>query len=295
MAIYLIDGNSYVYRAYYAIRGLTDSQGRPTGAILGFTNMLLKIIRERRPEAVIVAFDTPHPTERHLLFEDYKAQRPETPDDLIAQVPHIKQIISAMGIRTFEMPGYEADDVLATLADEAVRHGSDAFIVTSDKDMMQLVGPHIRVYDPMKDIELDSRAVEDKIGVPPKRVTEYMALVGDASDNIPGVKGIGEKTARELLAEFHSLDEMLAHPERIKRERTRTLIVEGRESMRLSQQLAEINHKVPLDLKKDTFKLLPPRWHELAGIFRELGFTSLMKLIPREEEGPLAPGSIRRY
>jgi DNA polymerase-1 len=286
MAIYLIDGNSYVYRAFYAIRGLTDSSGRPTNAIFGFTSMLLKIIRERVPEGLLVSFDTPHPTGRHKLFEDYKAHRPDTPEELLQQLPHIKKIVQALGIKSFEVPGYEADDVLATLAEEAKGKGMRVYIVTGDKDMLQLVGGPVSVYDPMKDRELDEGYVLERFGVPPRRVTEYMALVGDPVDNIPGVKGVGEKTAKGLLAEFGSLEELMAHPERIKKDRVRKLITEGVEDMNLSRQLAEVDRQVPLETSEADFSLGEPDWEALGDIFRELEFTSLLKILP----GRPAPG-----
>ncbi|GAB4390325.1 MAG: DNA polymerase I [Thermodesulfovibrionales bacterium] len=280
MDLYLIDGNSYVYRAYFAIRGLTDSAGRPTNAIFGFTNMLLKIIRERRPDGVIVSFDTPEPTERHGLFEEYKAHRPEAPDDLVAQFPHIRKIIRAFRIPVYEMPGYEADDILATIAEKASRGGHRVFIVTADKDMYQLIHDSVLVYDPSKDRVLDEGYVMERFGVPPGRVPEFMALVGDAVDNIPGVKGIGDKTARNLLSEFGSLDEILEHPERIARERTRRLIEDNADAARLSRRLAEINRDVPVDVRTEDFRLREPDWQALLALFREYEFTSLMKLVP---------------
>lgn len=280
MDLYLIDGNSYVYRAYYAIKGLTDSRGRPTNAIYGFTNMLLKIIRERKPDALVVSFDTPQPTSRHVLFEEYKAHRPETPEDLSRQMPHIRRVIEAFGIKIFEMPGYEADDILATLAEKASRKGVTSYIVTADKDMFQLIHDSVMVYDPAKDRVLDEDYVREKFGVPPSRMTEYMALVGDAVDNIPGVKGIGEKTAKELLLEFGSLDELISYPERISRERTRKLVSENIDVIRLSRRLAEINREVPLEAEIAEFRLREPDWHALLSLFMEFEFSSLMKLIP---------------
>jgi DNA polymerase-1 len=280
MDLYLIDGNSYLYRAFYAIRGLTDSRGRPTNAVFGFTNMLLKIIRDRRPDALAVSFDSPYPTERHRLFEQYKAHRPETPDDLRQQMAPVREMIGAFKIKIFEARGYEADDVLATVAEEASRQGMRVFIVTGDKDMLQLLHDSVKVYDPMKDAVLDEEYVKDRYGVPPSRITEYMALVGDPVDNIPGVKGIGDKTAKELLSEFGSLDELLSHPERIKRERTRRLVTENIELIKLSKRLAEIDRAVPLEMSLEDFRKREPDWQALLGLFRELEFTSLMKYIP---------------
>lgn len=280
MDLYIIDGNSYLYRAFYAIRGLTDSRGRPTNAVFGFTNMLLKIIRERQPDALAVSFDSPYPTERHRLFEEYKAHRPETPDDLRQQMPPVRRMIEAFNIRIFEAPGYEADDILATVAEEAARRGIRVFIVTGDKDMLQLVHGSVMVYDPMKDKVLDDEYVKERYGVPPSRITEYMALVGDPVDNIPGVKGIGEKTAKELLGEFGSLDELMSHPERIKKERTRRLVSENIEMIKLSKKLAEIDRAVPVEIHLEDFQKREPDWQALLSLFREFEFSSLMKYIP---------------
>lgn len=280
MNLYLIDGNSYVYRAFYAIKGLANSKGFPTNAIYGFTTMLLKIVREKKPEAIAVSFDTPAPTERHILFGEYKAKRRETPPDLVLQLPLIRKLTSALNIGVFELPGYEADDIIGTIARKAASAGAEVFIVTADKDMLQLVTDSIRIYDPMKDRLLDVAYVKEKFGVGPERVTEFMALTGDASDNIPGIKGIGEKTARELLEAFESLDDLLDHPERIKKDRLRRMIEDNRDVALLSQKLATIDTEAPLDFESGSFRMKEPDWLQLLSIFRECEFTTLMKMIP---------------
>ncbi len=284
MNLYLIDGNSYVYRAFFAIRGLTNSRGFPTNAIFGFTNMLLKIIREKAPEGLAVVFDSPEPTERHRLFGDYKAHRPETPHELVLQLPHVRRMISAFNIRIFEVPGYEADDLIGTIARRAAAEGNSVFIVTADKDMLQLVDGNIKVYDPMKDMVLDAGYVKERFGVGPERVTEFMALTGDAVDNIPGIKGVGEKTAKTLLASFGSLDEILEHPERIGKERLRRMVSDNVEVVRLSRKLATIDTDVPVDTNMKEFGMPEPDWLSLLTLFREFEFTSLMKMLP--SEGP---------
>lgn len=282
MDIYLIDGNAYLYRAYYAMPGLTNSKGKPTGAAFGFTTMLLKLIEDRRPDAVAVCFDTAHPTERHELFEHYKANRSETPDDLLAQFEPTKQILDALTIPVIETPGYEADDALATLAMQGIEKGHRVFIVTSDKDMLQLVGPMLKVYDPIKNRVLDESYVQERFSLPPERVVEYMALVGDASDNIPGVKGIGDKTAKTLLAQFSSLDELFSRPQEIKNLRVRGMIENGRDSMELSLALATINRQVPMgDISVEKFGLGAPDTDRLRTIFSELEFSSLLRSLPR--------------
>src|SRR5512135_1441267 len=167
MNLYLIDGNSYVYRAFFAIRGLTNSKGFPTNAIFGFTNMLLKIIREKAPEGMAVVFDSPATTERHRFFEDYIDHRPEIPSDLARQLPHVRRMIAAFNIRIFEVPGYEADDLIGTIAKKTAAGGNTVFIVTADKDMLQLVDGSIKVYDPMKERILDAEYVRERFGVGP--------------------------------------------------------------------------------------------------------------------------------
>ncbi|MBU4320494.1 MAG: DNA polymerase I [Nitrospinae bacterium] len=280
MNLYLIDGNSYVYRAFYAIKGLTNSKGFPTNAIYGFTTTLLKIIREKKPDGVAVFFDTPEMTERHRIFKEYKAQRPETPNELVQQLPHIREMIAAFNITIFEMPGYEADDLIGTIAKEAAKKRSNVFIVTADKDMLQLVDENIKIYDPVKDRILDVEYVKEKFGLAPERVPEFMALTGDAADNIPGIKGIGEKTAKELLTTFKGLDELLSHPEMIKKERLRSLVSENADIARLSKRLATIDTSVPMDFDLKEFRLKEPDWHKLLSLFSEFEFTSLKKLVP---------------
>lgn len=282
MNVYLIDGNSYVYRAFYAIRELSNSKGFPTNAIYGFTNMLMKIIREKKPDGIIVSFDSPVPTERHRLYEAYKAHRPETPGDLIKQVPHIKKIISAFNIAIFELPGYEADDILGTIAEKAASEGMDVFIVTGDKDMLQLINDKVKVYDPMKDRVFDEEFVREKFGIGPERITEFMALTGDSADNIPGIKGIGEKTARELLTEFKSLEDLLENTDRIKKEKLRALVSGSVDLVKLSRKLATLDTSVPLEIAIEEFRMREPDWPALLSLFSEFEFTSLMKLIPSE-------------
>lgn len=284
MNLYLIDGNSYFYRAYHAIRVLTNSKGFPTNAIYGFTNMLLKIIREKKPDALAIVFDSPVPTERHRIYEGYKAHRPETPNDLIIQIPHIKEIIKAFNLTTFEMPGYEADDIICTLSKKAASLGAEVFIVSGDKDMMQAVDGGIRIYDPMKDVIIDEKYVLDRFGLPPERIPEVMALTGDAVDNIPGVKGIGEKTAKELLLSAGGLDELINNPKNIKNERIRKMVVENIENIKLSKILTTIDTNLPVEFKISDLVLKEPDWQALLNFFTEFEFKSLIKLVPSKHE-----------
>lgn len=287
MDLYLIDGHSYFYRAFHAIRNLSNSKGVPTNAIFGFTNMLFKLVRERKPDAIAVVMDSPGPTERHKIYEQYKAQRPETPGDLISQIPHLKKIISAFNIRSFEMPGLEADDIICSIAKKAAAEGLNVYILTGDKDMMQVVGSNIRIYDPMKELLIEDKDVVERYGVPPSRMAELMALTGDTSDKIPGVKGIGEKTAKELLSET-SLDDLIAHPEKIRNERVRKMITEGMDMIRLSRTLATIDSDLPVEVDIRALAAREPDWAALLDIFSEFEFTSLIKMIPAESHRQLA-------
>ncbi|MEE9523175.1 MAG: DNA polymerase I [Thermodesulfovibrionales bacterium] len=280
MKIFLIDGNSYIYRAFYAIRDLSTSSGKPTNAIFGFTNMLLKIVRDLKPESILIAMDSKEPTKRHEAYEQYKAQRPETPDLLIQQIPTIKEIIDAMRIPVFEIPGYEADDILATIAKKlSVDPENEIFIVSSDKDMLQAVDDRIKVYDPMKDVVIDPDHVKEKFGVVPERIPELMALMGDPTDNIPGAKGIGPKTAKELLAKVESLDELLNNPELAGKERWTKLINEHRDDILLSHELASLIYDVPVKTDREMFKQQEADSERLLELFKELEFTSLLQYV----------------
>ena len=286
MDLYLIDGNSYFYRAFHAIRSLSNSKGFPTNAIYGFTNMIFKIIREKKPGAIAIVFDSPVPTERHRIYEQYKAHRPEMPSDLALQIPFMKEIIKAFNMPAFEMPGYEADDIICTIAKKAAAQGAGVFIVSGDKDMMQAVGDGIRIYDPMKDVIIDEAYVVERFALPPERVPELMALTGDASDNIPGVKGIGEKTARELLLKSGGLDEILNDPEKVKNERLRKMITDSLENIKLSRTLATIDTNLPVDIKLGDLVLKEPDWPALLPMFVEFEFKSLVKLVPSKDHTP---------
>ncbi|UCD35357.1 MAG: DNA polymerase I [Nitrospiraceae bacterium] len=281
-SLYLVDGNSYLYRAFYAIRGLTASDGTPTNAIFGFTNMLLKILRERKPDYFAIVFDAPGPTYRHEAYEKYKAHRPGMPGDLRPQVPLIKEIIGAFNIPAIERAGYEADDILAHIARRAESEEIDVYIVTGDKDMCQVVSPKIRLYDTMKDRVTEEKDVREKYGVSPARFPEVIALMGDSSDNIPGAPGIGEKTAVKLLQEFGSLQDIIDSCSNIKNARVRNAVSENIDNIRLSLELATLHPDVPVDIPLNELGLREPDWKALLEHFRRYGFSSLIKLIPEE-------------
>jgi DNA polymerase-1 len=289
--LYLIDGNSYIYRAFYAIKRLSTSKGFPTNAIFGFTNMILKVLREKEPDYFSVVFDSPVPTERHRTYEAYKAHRPPMPDDLRPQIQPIKEVITAFRIPNVEIEGYEADDVLGTIAKKAEKKGVDVYIITADKDINQIVSPKIKTYDTMRDKVTAEDDIVERFGVKPSRFPEIMALTGDASDNIPGVRGIGEKTAVSLLKEFGSLDNLVKHHSRIKKPKLRTAISENIENIKLSFQLASINTDVPLETSLQELIVKEPDWEKLLDYFKTYELKTLLKLIPEHSRNLISEGT----
>ncbi len=281
--LYLIDGSSYFYRAFFAVRGLATSRGFPTNAVYGFAAMLLKVLRTRKPEAVGIVFDAPGKTFRDEIYKDYKATRQEMPEDLVRQLPYVKRIPEAFNVQALEVPGVEADDVIGTLAVRAVGKGFDVVIVTPDKDFMQLVtrragedGPGVVLFDDMKDRMIGIDEVVGKFGVPPERVPDVLALMGDASDNIPGVSGLGPKFAGELIAGHGPLEKLLEELEGVK-PRLRALLEAGRESAVLSKRLATIRLDVDVPFDPARFARREPDREKLTALFREMEFTRLLQ------------------
>ncbi len=276
--LFLIDGNSFCYRAFYAIRHLRTSGGRPTNAVYGFITMLDRIIKQEKPAYLAIAFDLAGPTFRHKKFKDYKAQRKPMPDELIEQMPLIKEVIRAYNIPIFEKEGFEADDVLATLSRKAEKEEIDVYIATGDKDMLQLVNSRIKVYSPHKENLIYGREkVKEKYGLEPEKIVEVMALAGDSIDNIPGVPGIGEKTAIQLIKKFGTLEKVLANIEEINNPRIYQALKEFSDQARLSKELATLDAGVPLEVDFSEFKLEAPDTKKLYRLFKELEFKALLK------------------
>ena len=259
-SILLIDGHAFLYRAYYAIRNLSNSRGEATGAIYGFITMMQKLLAAENPDYLAVCFDRKEPTFRHKKFEDYKAHRKPMPEDLVEQIEPIKEFCKAYHFSMFEMAGFEADDVIGTLARRAAKKGINAYIVTSDKDAMQLVDDHIFVINPHKDDMVFDRAAVVKRygGIEPENVVDVMALMGDQSDNIPGVPGIGEKTALKLIKEFGSVENLLKHVGRIKSKSQQELLRANEKLAILSKDLARIDTEVPLEFKWEDLTMREP-------------------------------------
>ena len=275
--LYLIDGSAYIYRAFFALPALNNSKGLQTNAVYGFTTTLLKILRERKPDGLVVAFDEKGPTLRHQEFKEYKAQRPPMPEGMSAQIPYIHRVVEALNIPAVRQAGYEADDLIGTLARKGEQAGYDVVIVTGDKDMFQLLTPHVRIYDPVKDKWSGEAECRERFGVEPARVVEVMGLMGDSTDNIPGVKGIGEKTAMKLIAEFGTIEELLRRVEEVTPTRTKAMLMEQADNARLSRKLATIDVDSPVEFDGPAFHVKPPHTDHLTNLLRELEFTTLLK------------------
>jgi DNA polymerase-1 len=279
--LYLIDGSSYIYRAYYAIRHLSSPKGFPTNALYGFTQMLLKVLKDRRPDHVAVVFDAGRTTFRTELYPDYKANRAAMPDDLVPQISPIKEMVRAFNIPALELAGFEADDIIGTIARECEGRGIDVVVVTGDKDLMQIVTDRVRLLDTMKEKESGKAEVKERFGVGPEQVVDILGLAGDSSDNIPGVPGVGEKTAMKLIGEFGSMDALLERAAEVKG-KTGERLREFADQARLSRDLATIRCDVPLAYDFADFVLSSPDNQRLAELFKEYGFTTLMKELTSE-------------
>ncbi len=282
----LLDGNSLINRAFYALPGLKNSAGTPTGAVYGFLNMFFKITEAERPDYIAVAYDLRGPTLRHEAYRDYKAHRTGMPDDLAAQMPILKEVLSALGVAQVELPGYEADDLLGTLACRAEKDGYQVVIVTGDRDALQLVSDLVRVTLTKKGItevkNYDQSAVREEYGLSPAQMIDLKGLMGDASDNIPGVPGVGEKTALKLVQEFGSLEEALENAGRAPGKKLPELLKEYREQALLSKRLAAIECDAPLQSGLEDLRVREPDAGIVRRLFTELEFKNLLKRFGQE-------------
>jgi DNA polymerase I len=287
--LFLIDGMSHIYRAYYAIRDLSNSKGLPTNAVYGFTSMLRKLIEEQKPEYIGVAIDLEGPTVRHEKYEAYKATRKPMPPDLVVQIPYIRKVCDVFRVPVISYAGYEADDVIGTLSQKATELQLDSVIVTSDKDMLQLVSDHVLVLDAMKDdLLLDAPKVEEKLGVRPDQVADLLGLWGDASDNIPGAPGIGEKGAKELIRTFGDIENVLKNWDKVKRKTYQDSLRDNAELIRMSRELATIRRDLPIDLDLQSLILSEPDRESAFELFSDMEFKSLMReFLVEEKRKPL--------
>jgi DNA polymerase-1 len=294
--LYLVDAMSNIHRAFHAIQRLSTSEGKPTNAIYGFVTMLRKMLREHRPDYLAVAWDGPERTVRHEVYTEYKANRPAMADDLASQIPDIRRILAAYRIPILELPGYEADDVIGTLAKRAAAAGFDTVIVTADKDMLQLVAPGVRVYHTGRERFLDEAGVKELFGVAPHQVADVLALMGDSVDNIPGVPGVGQVTAKKWIAAYGDLPTLLERAGEIKGKVGESLR-EHRENALLSRRLVAIPTDLPIPFEPDSLRCAPADFPHLKELFVELEFHSLAAEIQGEAAAPpavswsrLAPG-----
>ena len=281
--LFLVDAMAHIYRAFYApMVRMNAPSGIPTKVPFLFANILRRLIKDYQPAYIGIVFDTSKPTFRDKLFESYKAQRPPMPDEMRVQLPFVRRLCQAMRLPIVELDGYEADDVIGTLAKLGAKSKLDVLVISNDKDMMQLVNPGVRILrtgsgGAKADTIVDAKKVEEILGVPPEKVIDLMALLGDTVDNIPGAKGIGEKGAAELIQKYGSVESALGHAEEVTNKRYREALQQQREQVMMSKQLAAIETQVPLDLDLEKLRLGEPDPTALAELYRELGFNSLLK------------------
>ena len=283
----MIDGMSQAYRAYFAIRGLATSHGLPTNAVYGFAIMLKRVLEKYPPDYICVALDSPERTVRHAQYDLYKAKRKKMPPDLADQIPYLRKFCRAMRIPVLEIPGQEADDIIATVATRALEAGLNPVIVTLDKDLYQLVDPILVLNTSKDDLIVDREKVHELFGVAPEQIPDLLALWGDTSDNIPGAPGIGEKSARDLIQKFGSVEVLLQRAMEVQNAKQRASLMDNRQQIALSKQLVTVDSKLPIDLDWENFKVQQPDRAALMPLLKELEFTGLIKEYLPPEAGPI--------
>src|SRR5882762_7591285 len=283
----LVDGSSYIYRAFHALPPLTNSRGEPTGAVYGVLNMLLKFLKDYQPKRIAVVFDAPGRTFRDDLFTEYKAHRQPMPDDLRSQIPPLLSILGAQGVPLLRIEGVEADDVIGTLACRAARAGHSVLISTSDKDMAQLVDGSITLINTMSNSVLDRAGVKAKFDVDPEQIIDYLALVGDSSDNIPGIEKVGPKTAAKWLGQYGTLDNLVAHAQEISGKVGENLRA-GLATLELSRKLATIHTDLDLPLSVDELLPTAPDSEQLRELYTRYELRSLLRQLDGATVSPPA-------
>ena len=282
--VYLIDGTAYIHRAYHAIRDLSNSEGLPTNAVFGFTRMLLKLINDRTPEYAGMFFDAKGPTFRHDIYKDYKANRPPMREDMAVQIPYIKEITAGFNLPVIEKAGYEADDLIGTLARFAEKEGFYVVMVTGDKDFMQLVTENAIIWDPMKDTTIDADFIQNAFGVTPPQMIDVMGLTGDTSDNIPGVPGIGPKTAQTLIQTFGSLEKLYEKVHTVTKKKQQEHLIKFKDQAFLSRKLAAIDTDAPVSARLEDFQIKAPNKAVLSNLFKTLEFRQLQQMFPEKQD-----------
>jgi DNA polymerase-1 len=289
--LYLVDGSGYIFRAYHALPPLTrKSDGLPVGAVAGFCNMLWKLLVDMKaapdaPTHLAVIFDHSEKTFRNELYAEYKAHRPPAPEDLVPQFPLVREATKAFGVPCIELPGYEADDLIAAYSCHVRDLGGEVVIVSSDKDLMQLVGDRVSMFDPMKNIRLGPSEVADKFGVPPDKVVDVQALCGDSVDNVPGAPGIGIKTASALILEYGDLDTLLARAGEIKQDKRRQTLIDFADQIRLSRELVRLDCDTPLPSPIDDLAVAEPDAEALQAFLDQMEFRTLARRVAEAREG----------
>ena len=273
---FIIDGHSQLYQAYYAITGLTTPKGQPINAVYGFTRMLRKIIKEDKPCYMAIAFDTKGPTFRHIEYKEYKSHRKPTPDDLVSQIPLLYDVINAYNIPLFAIQGFEADDIIGTISKKLSKKNIECTIITIDKDMDQLIDKHIKIFNPRKKEIRDIEKLRKEKGIVPENIIDILALGGDSSDNIPGIPGIGYKTALNLIREWKSLENVISNVDKIKGKKKQVNLLKYTELARLSKRLATIDTEVPLDFNLEACRLTNFNNIKLNELFTNYGFKSFI-------------------
>ncbi len=282
--LYIIDGNAYIHRAFHALPMLTNSQGLVINAVYGFTRTLLKIIKRDQPDYLAVCFDSPHPTFRHKEFEQYKATRKETPPELKSQLPMVREMVEALNIPVYQLAGYEADDLIATIAHKVEEQGIDTVIVSGDKDVLQMVNPDVKVLTEPKETMFTEKEVKEKYGFGPEHIIDYLGLCGDSSDNIPGVPGIGEKTATKLVSEFGSIENIYANLDKLPAA-VKNKMEAGRESAFASKRLVTLVQDVPVEVELDKLALHPIDQKKALELFNKYEFKTLItELIDQKQD-----------
>ncbi len=283
--LYLIDATAFCYRAFYALRNLSTSFGQPTNAVYGFVRMLNKVLKDNKPDYIAACFDVSRDTFRQKKFAEYKSQRPPMPDDLVSQISLIKEVISAYGISILEKEGFEADDIIATMVRRAGKEKLGVTIISSDKDILQLVNDHTLVYSPYKDngVTYNSAKVEERFGVPAEKIPDIIALMGDDADNIPSVPGIGEKTATELIKKFGSVEGLLRNYKDLDKEKLKITISENIDKIKLNKELADLDDNVDIDSDLDKLKIKELNLKELVRLFSYLEFKAFLRDLPLEQ------------
>src|SRR5471030_1769540 len=289
--LYLIDGSGFIFRAFHALPPLTrKSDGLPIGAVAGFCNMLWKLLVDMKaapdaPTHLAVVFDHSEKTFRNQLYSDYKAHRPPAPEDLIPQFPLVREATKAFGVPCLELAGYEADDLIAAYCCQVRDAGGEVVIVSSDKDLMQLVGDRVSMLDTMKNLRIGRAEVFEKFGVPPEKVVDVQALCGDSVDNVPGAPGIGIKTASALINEYGDLDTLLARAGEIKQDKRRQTLIDFADQIRLSRQLVQLDCDTPLPQPVDELAVEEPNAKVLGDFLEEMEFRTLARRVSEARSG----------